>query len=60
MNKLMKIVIGLIIGIVVFSIIGVLLNVVVGIAAFALKAIILIAVLYFFIKVGQKLIKKFK
>jgi F0F1-type ATP synthase assembly protein I len=60
MNKWMKLIAGLLIGIAVLSIVGILINVLVGLATFALKVIIMIAAVYLIIKGAQYVFRQFK
>nr|WP_295972499.1 hypothetical protein [uncultured Bacillus sp.] len=60
MNKWMKLIAGLLIGIAVLSIVGILINVLVGLATFALKVIIIVAAVYLIFKGVQYVFRQFK
>ena len=50
MSKLLKLFIGILVGIAILSVLGFLINVLVGLAAIALKIIFIIAVVFFIYK----------
>lgn len=60
MDKLFKIIFGIIIGIAVLSVISIIFGLVVSLAVIALKVAVFIAVLYLIYSVGKYTIKYFK